>query len=289
MTILSLHRVTLRALLLSLASATAWSADVDAREIIRRAVADDERNWKQARNYGFSQRVDDRRLDPLGQLKSKEVTIYDVTLLEGSPYQRLAGRDDNPLSPRDEKKEQEKLTRSIAERQKESAAQRALRLTIYESRPEWQREAWHELPEAFDFRLTEEEQWAGKSHYVIQATPRVGYQPRSSTAKLLVHLQAKLWVDKHDYHLVKAEVEVVDTISLGLVLVRLAKGSRATFELARVDDSVWLPLRVQVFASARLGLLKVLRIEQEIIYSKCREFQAGSLALSKAGNRASIP
>ena len=80
--------------------------------------------------------------------------------------------------------------------------------------------------------------------------------------------------------MVKAEVEVVDTISVGLFRVRLAKGSRAAFEQTRVNDEVWLPRRVQVFASARVGLLKVLHIEQEVIYSKCREFQSGSFVVS---------
>ena len=56
-------RVEIRALLLGLASATALLAEVDAREIIRRVVETDERNWKVARNYGFSERVDARRLD----------------------------------------------------------------------------------------------------------------------------------------------------------------------------------------------------------------------------------
>jgi hypothetical protein len=270
-------RVEIRALLLlGLASATAVLAEVDAREIIRRAVAADERNWKVARNYGFSERVDARRLDSKGRLKSKDVKIYDVMLLEGSPSRRLAGRDDRPLPASDEKKEQKKLARSIADRRKETAVQRALRLAEYESRPEWQREAWHELPEAFDFRLTEEEKWNGNSLYVIEATPRQGYQPRSRTAKVLVQLQGKLWVDKQDYHLVKAEVEVVDTISVGLFLVRLFKGSRAAFEQTRVNDEVWLPQRVQVFASARLGLLKVLHIDQEVTYSNCREFKTDS-------------
>jgi hypothetical protein len=273
-------RVGLGTLLLGLASGTALRSEMDAREIIRRAVAADERNWKVARNYGFSERVDARRLDSQGQLKSKAVTIYDVMLLEGSPYRRLAGRDDRPLPPGDEKKEQEKLARSVADRRKETAAQRALRLAEYENRPDWQREAWHALPEAFDFRLTADEKWEGNNLYVIQATPRDGYQPRSRMAKVLVRLQGKIWVDKQDYHLVKADVEVVETITVALFLVRLAKGSRAAFEQARVNDEVWLPRRVQVFASARVGLLKVLHIEQEVIYSKCREFQAGSLVVS---------
>lgn len=275
-------RLGLPALLsLGLASATAVLADGDAREIIRRAVAAEGRNWKSARNYGFSERVDARRFDSQGRLKSRDVKIYDVMLLEGSPYRRLAGRDDLPLPPGDETKEKERFLQSSADRRNETAAQRALRVAEYESRPDWQREAWHELPEAFDFRLTGEEKPDGNSPYVIEATPRQEYKPRSRTAKTLLHLRGKLWVDKQDYRLVKAEVEVIDTIWVGLFLVRLARGSRAAFEQTRVNDDVWLPQRVQVFLSARLGLLKVLHIEQEMIYSKCREFQTGSLVISQ--------
>jgi hypothetical protein len=42
-----------RALVLILASA-ALAAEVDVREIVRRTVAAEERNWKVARSYGFS-------------------------------------------------------------------------------------------------------------------------------------------------------------------------------------------------------------------------------------------
>jgi hypothetical protein len=102
---------------------------------------------------------------------------------------------------------------------------------------------------------------------VIEATPRQGYQPRSRTGKALRHLEGKLWVDKQDYRLVRAEVNVIDPIWVGLFLVRLATGSRAVFEQDRVNDEVWLPRRVQVNLSVRLGLLKVLNIEQEVIYT----------------------
>ena len=274
-------RAAIRALLLGLASTAALQGQVDAREMIRRTVAADEINWKVGRGYGFSERVDLRYLDSLGRVKSREVETFDVMLLDGSPYRRLATRDDRPLEPDQEKKEQKKLARSITKRLEETAAQRAQRLAEHEKRPEWQHEAWRELPEAFDFRLAREEVWDGNNLYLIEATPRQEYQPRSRTAKVLAHLQGKLWVDKQDYHLVKAEVEVIGNVWLGLFLVRLAKGSRAVFKQTWVNEEVWLPRRVQIFASARLGLLKVLNIEQEVIYSNCREFQTGSLVISQ--------
>src|SRR4029077_11095570 len=129
-------------------------------------------------------------------------------------------------------------------------ADRDKRLSAYEERPDWQREAWHELPEAFEFRLVGEESLHGRRMFIIEATPRQGYQPRSRTAKLFPSLKGKFWVDQQDHHLVKVEAEVIDTISVGLFLVRVAKGSRATLELTRGSEGVWLPDRLQVFASA---------------------------------------
>ncbi|HXN46726.1 MAG TPA: hypothetical protein VN893_08795 [Bryobacteraceae bacterium] len=274
-----------RAWLLILASATLAAGQTDAREMIRRAAAADERNWKAARNYTFSEREKLRYLDSQGGVKSQEVRLTDVMLLDGSPYSRLVARDDRPLSPAEDRKEQEKLTRNLAERRDQTASQRGQRLADYASRPEWQREAWRELPDAFDFRLAGEEVWDGHALYVIEATPHQGYQPLSRTAKIFAHLRCRLWVDKQDYHLVKGDVEVVDTISVGLFLVRVARGSHAAFEQTRVNDEVWLPSHLRASVSARLGLLKVLRVEQELSYSKCRDSRADSPVISQMSAR----
>jgi hypothetical protein len=254
-------------LLLGLASTTALLGQVDAREIIRHAVAADEPNWRIARNYTFLQRVELRRLDAQGRVKLSEVQTYDVTLQGGTPYRQLVQRDDRPLPATEEKREQESLARSIAERRQETEAERAKRLSTYERRPDWQREAWHELPEGFEFRLAGEGKLDGHSIFIIEAMPRQEYQPRSRTAKLFRSLKGRFWVDQQDHQIVKVEAEVIDTISMELFLVRVAKGSRATLELTCVTDGVWLPNRLQVFASARLGLLKTLRIEQRVDYS----------------------
>jgi hypothetical protein len=104
--------------------------------------------------------------------------------------------------------------------------ERSRRLSAYQSPPDWRRDTWHELLEAFEFRLVGEATQDGQSASIIDA----------------------IWV--------------------GWFLVRVAAGSRVTLELARVDDGVWMPDRLQVFASARLGLLKAWRIDQQVRYSR---------------------
>jgi len=275
----------LRVLLLGLASTTALFGQVDAREIIRRAVAADELNWVAARNYTFLQRVELRRLDAQGRVKLAEVQTYDVTLQGGTPYRQLVQRDDHPLPPAAEKRERESLAKTIAERRQENEAERAKRLSAYERRPDWLREAWHELPEAFDFLLVGDGSLDGRSILVIEAVPRQGYEPQSRTAKLFRSLKATFWVDEQDHQIVKVEAEVTNTIWVGLFLVRVAKGSRATLELTRVGDGVWLPERLQVFASTRLGLLKALRIEEQVNYSRYSTFPVDARTTRPAEGR----
>jgi len=258
----------LNMLLLGLAFTTALPGQVDAREIIRLAVAADELNWKAARNYAFLQRVELRWLDAQGRVKLSEVQTYDVTLQDGTPYRQLVQRDDSALPPTEEKAEHERLAKSIAERRHETVVKRAKRLSEYDRRPDWQSEAWHELPDAFEFRLAGEGLMDGHSFFIIEAVPREGYQPRSHTARLFRSIKGKFWVDQQDHQIVKVEAEVIDTISVGLFLVRVAKGSRATLQMTSVGDGVWLPDHLQVFASARLGLLEVVRFEQSTLFSR---------------------
>jgi len=271
----------LRVVLLGLACTTALLAQVDAREIMRHAVAAGASNWRIARNYAFLQRVDLRRLDAQGRVRVSEVRTYEVTLPEGTPYRQLVLRDDRPLLASEEKRERERLAKSIAERRQETAAERAKRLSAYDSR-DWQREPWQELLDAFEFRLVGQERLEGHDVFIVEAMPRQEYQPRSPTARLFRSLKGRFWVGQRDYQLARVEAEVIDTISVGVFLVRVAKGSRATLELACVGDRVWLPDRLQVFASARLGLFTALRIEQSVHYSRYAEVAADARTIQPA-------
>jgi hypothetical protein len=248
----------------------------DAHEIVQRSVTAIAANWKVARNYTFLEREEERQLDSEGREKSKEVKTYDITLLDGSPYLRLVERDDHPLPPGEEKKEREKLAKSIAERQKETPAQRQRRIDDYERRRQRQRETMQEVAEAFDFQVTGQDRIEGREVWILDATPRRGYSPRSQDAKILPHVRGKLWIDQRTYHWVKIEAEVIDTVSWGLFLVRLDRGARIWFDQTLVNDEVWLPKHVSITASARLGVFKKIRVQQDTTFRNFRKFQTDS-------------
>src|ERR1039458_12235 len=92
----------------------------DVREIVRRSIDVESAGVELARNYTYLERQEERELDGSGKLKNLEVHTYDVTLLEGSPYRRLVAQNDQPLTAKEQKKEEEKLRQSNAGRSAET-------------------------------------------------------------------------------------------------------------------------------------------------------------------------
>ena len=269
----------MRFLLAALLSTAALAAE-DAREIVLRSVNHDTQNFQRARSYTFLQHSEQRELDAAGRVKSVESKTYDITILYDRPYARLIERDGKPLSPKEEAREQAKLSKLVAERQRESQQQRTRRLADYEKSSQRQRAFLKEIPEAYEFRLAGEENIEGRNVYVIEARPRAGYRPRDLRAGILTKFRGRFWIDKAEYQWVRVEAEVIDTVSFGLFLARLGKGCRVEFQQARVNDGVWLPRRISVSIDARLALVKKLRREQDITYRNYRKFQADSRVVS---------
>ena len=265
--------------LLILAATCALTAAEDPRAIVRRSVQRMDHNLALARNYTFLERSETRELDGEGRVKTRKILLYDVTMLEGSPYRRLVGKDDHGLSPEEERTEQRKLADSITQRQKETPAEHARRVADWEKKRQKEREPLDEVPDAFDFRMAGETQIDGRPAWIIEGTPHPGYQARSSLAKLFAKFRGKLWIDEGDYQWVKTEAEVTDNISWGLFVARLSKGARLNIQMTRVNDEVWLPLHIQANVSARIALVKKYRIEADTRFSNYRKFQVDSRVL----------
>jgi hypothetical protein len=264
----------MRALLILLAAS--GLAAQDPRDIVRRSVQLMDQNLAIVRNYTFLERSAIRELDSGGQVKTRKILLYDVTMLEGSPYRRLVGKDDHPLSGEEERTEQKKLEESIAQRRKETPAERSKRIAEWEKKRQREREPLDELPDAFDFRIAGEEQIDGRDAWIITGTPRSGYHARNTLAKMFSKLRGKLWIDKADYQWIRTEAEVTADISWGLFVARLNKGARLDVQMTRVNDEVWLPKRIEAKISARLALVKKYRVESETGFSNYRKFQVES-------------
>lgn len=254
----------------------------DALEIVRRSVNHDQANWERAKNYTYVVRSTMRERDSDGKVKKEEREAEEIFILYGEPYEKKIEKDGKPLSSEEQRKEQQKFEKEMGKRQNESAEQRRKRIESFDKKRREQREFAREVPEAYNFKLVGEEVIAGRKAWVIDATPRADYQPRNSKAAMLKKFKGRMWVDQQEYQWVRMEGEVIDTVSWGLFLARLAKGSKIFFEQVRVNDEVWMPKQVKVDLDARIALLKRYQGDIDIRFQDFRKFQSESRIVSTA-------
>jgi hypothetical protein len=253
----------------------------DAGEIMRRALAEDAASTALARNYTYLEHQEFRTMDG-GKAKVRESNTYDVTLLEGSPYRRQVAHNEKPLSPKEQSKEEQRLRQSIEDRRHETAEQKQQRLAEWRRRDEKQHEPLHEIPDAFNLRMAPSENVEGHDVYVIDGTPKPGYQPKSKNAFFLPKVKGRFWITKQGYQCVRVEFVTLDTISWGGIVARVAKGTRLRIDLTRVNDEVWMLKRILLTGSARVMLIKGYTGELDLTYSGFKKFSAESHVVSMA-------
>jgi hypothetical protein len=253
-------------------SAPSTLSEDQIRDLIRQSADNDLENDKKQRNYTYVERVEERRLDGKGQVKSTEVKTYDVMEIYGEQVQKLTAKDDNPLSDKDAKKEDEKIQKLIDKRKNESEDDRKKRLEKEEKEREESRQFVKEIADAYIFKFVGIETLAGRDTYVIDCDPRPGYQPHMKEAKFLSKARGRVWIDKDDHQMKKVDVLFIDTVSFGLFLARIHKGSRLVVETVRVNDEVWLQQNVAVKIDVRLALLKNFNIEVDVADSNYKKF-----------------
>jgi hypothetical protein len=93
---------------------------------------------------------------------------------------------------------------------------------------------------------------------------------------VLLKLRGRMWIDKATYQWAKVEAETTDTISWGVFLARLNPGAKLIFEQTEVSPELWLPKRLFLTGSGRVGLLKRLAQDQEIRWSNYKKFSVDS-------------
>ena len=268
-----------RPILISLVAAAHLGAQ-DARDIISRSLATDSRYDRESRNYTYRILNTSHDLDKAGNVRQSHTVLEEVMFLGGRRTSRVLEKDGKPLSPRDEKKEAEKLDRAFEEARKITPDERQRREAEAERRRLRERERLQDIPLAFDFKLLGEEIIAGRQTWRIAARPHPGYN--GQYAFLLKNLEGTVWIDQRDYAWVKVEANVLNNISIGLFLARVGKGSRLAFESTRINDQLWAPKHLALRMSGRVAVLKKLSADEELDFSDYRKFRSDARIIPAA-------
>ena len=200
-------------------------------------------------------------------------------VLYEEPVRKLIAKDDKPLSDSDAKKEEEKVQKIIEKRKSESEGDRRKRIEKQDKDREDGRRFVTEIADAYNFRFAGKENLDGRETVMIDADPRPGYEPHMKEAKFLPKFRFRVWLDQTDKQWVKLDIQCIDTVSVGLFLLRVHKGSSIQIEQVRVNDEVWLPRHVALMLDARLALLKGLNMAEDVTYRDYRKFRTDTKIL----------
>lgn len=243
------------------------------RNVLRISADNDIENDKRQRNYTYIEREEEHRLDGKGRVKSTEVRTSEILMIYGEQVERLISKNDRPLSAKDAAKEDEKIQKIIDKREHESDKDRKRRMAREEKDREEGRKFVSEVADAYNFHFLGTEKLGGRDTYVIDAEPRPGFQPKMKYANILPKFRFRAWIDKHDLQWAKLDAVCIDTVSFGLFLARIHKGTRVVLEQTRINDEVWLPKQMDIKVDARFALLKNFNLDQQTTYRDYKKFR----------------
>jgi hypothetical protein len=230
------------ALLLALFTALAAAGQEDVEAIVQRSVQANNNDWQAAPAYSYFER----------DVQGGGTRTYEVTMILGSPYERLVTVNGQPLMPQDQAKEQQKLEKVTAQRCGESKQDRGERIAKYENERRRDHLLMDEMTKAFSFKLVGEQRSGPFEVYVLKATPQPAYQPANKETKVLTGMQGELWIDKQTFHWVKVEAEVIHPVSIIGFLARVEPGTRFELEMMPADNGIWLPEHFAMKSRARI-------------------------------------
>jgi hypothetical protein len=233
--------------LLALISVSIYGSDVDVRDAVRHAASAMEADWSAAPAFAFVQRD---RTTWKGRTTGK---THQVFMILGSDYYMPVAIDDKPLPAGQQKLELQRLRDEVDRRQHETPGEARQRSEQYRKMRQQNGIFIEEFTKAFDFAFGGEATADGHACYVLDATPRAGYQPPNRTAKVLTGMQGRLWIDKKSFHWVKAEAEMLKPVSILGLFAKVLTGTKMELEMKPVTDSTWLVSRFAV--NMRLSIL----------------------------------
>jgi len=251
-------------------------SEEEIRQLIQKVAENDIANDQKQRDYTYTERQEEHKVDGTGQVRSTESTTHEIMVLYGEQVERLVRKNDKPLSEKEASKEDERIQKIVEKHKNETEEEREKRQKQEAKDREEEREFVKEVSEAYTFHAVGQESIAGRDTYVIDADPRPGFHAHRKEAKYLSKVRGRIWIDKTESQWVKLDVEAIDTLSFGLFLARVHQGTHIVIEQTRINDEVWLPKHVWMKLDAKIALLKNYNLTDDITYTDYKKFRTGT-------------
>ena len=232
-------------------------------------------------NYAGTRVEEETEYDKTGKQTKKEVKEYSFFYLDGEEVSTLTKKDGKPLSDEEQKKENEKTRKEIADIQKHEKKKEAKEEKAKEQGKEEKDKDDPDI-EVFlrssQFVNPRRERFRGQDVLVFDFEPNPEFKPKSMAEKLVRELAGVIWVDEKANDVARLEAYFVGDFHIaGGMLASVERGTSFVFEQAYLNNEVWLPTYFEAHIGARVLLVKGFKMNAITQYSDYKRFNVETL------------
>jgi len=230
-------------------------------------------------NYAGTRNEEETEYDNAGQVKKREVKEYAFFYMYGDEVSTLVKKDDKPLTPDEQKKENEKAQKEIEQVQKTHDKK-----DVKDTKAEEQGKKNDDEPgiepflRACQFVNPRRERFRGQDVLVFDFEPNPEFKPHKIAEEVAHKLAGVIWVDEKALAVVRVEAYFIGDFKVaGGVLANLQKGTSFILEQAFINNEVWLPTYVEAHVGVRVLMVKAMKVNEVVRYSDYKKFNVETL------------
>src|SRR5882672_10963115 len=232
-------------------------------------------------NYAGSQSEEETEFEGDGRVKKRESNEYTFFYLNGEEVTTRVKKDGKLLSAEEQKKENEKTQKRIAELQKRETKKEAkAEKAKEEGKSDEKDEPGIEIfLRACQFVNPRRERFRGQDVLVFDFEPNPEFKAHKMVEKIAEKLAGVVWIDEKAHDVARLEAYFTGDMKIvGGLLANLEKGTSFVFEQAFVNNEVWLPTYMEAHVGVRFLLVKGIKASVVTRYWDYKKFNVETLS-----------
>src|SRR5467141_5016064 len=232
-------------------------------------------------NYAGSQSEEETEFEGDGRVKKRESNEYTFFYLNGEEVTTRVKKDGKLLSAEEQKKENEKTQKRIAELQKRETKKEAkAEKAKEEGKSDEKDEPGIEIfLRACQFVNPRRERFRGQDVLVFDFEPNPEFKAHKMVEKIVQKLAGIVWIDEKAHDVARLEAYFTGDMKIaGGLLANLQKGTSFVFEQAFVNNEVWLPTYMEAHVGVRFLLVKGIKASIVTRYWDYKKFNVETLS-----------